>query len=62
MAMHRCDIYILQVAMGGMSNRWVVEAIKAQDWFQPRARQVCFESSVRACFVSVEHRLDLPAY
>ncbi|CAM9343325.1 unnamed protein product [Scytosiphon promiscuus] len=28
------------VAMGGMSNRWVVEAIKAQDWFQPRAHQV----------------------
>ncbi|CAM9115894.1 unnamed protein product [Pylaiella littoralis] len=28
------------VAMGGMSNRWVVEAIEAQDWFEPRASQV----------------------
>eukprot|EP00903_Cladosiphon_okamuranus_P011977 g11248.t1 len=28
------------IAMGGMTNRWVVEAIKAQDWFQPRAQQV----------------------
>lgn len=32
----------VQIAMGGMTNRWVVEAVKAQDWFQPRARQVCF--------------------
>lgn len=31
---------ISQVAMGGMSNRWVVEAIKAQDWFEERAEQV----------------------
>eukprot|EP00752_Nemacystus_decipiens_P005003 g4549.t1 len=28
------------IAMGGMTNRWVVEAIKAQDWFQPSARRV----------------------
>ena len=32
--------FFVQVAMGGMSNRWVVEAIKAQDWFEPRAPQV----------------------
>ncbi|CAB1099836.1 unnamed protein product [Ectocarpus sp. CCAP 1310/34] len=28
------------VAMGGMSNLWVVEAIKAQNWFRARAKQV----------------------
>lgn len=32
---------IWQVAMGGMSNHWVVEAIKSQNWFESRAPQVC---------------------
>lgn len=31
---------VSQVACGGVSHRWVVEAIKAQDWFQEHASDV----------------------
>ena len=33
--------------MGGMSSRWVVEAIKAQDWFEEQAEQVRPPSPLR---------------